>query len=174
MNNNSSSNNSSNGEYGNSDRIESPSATYFDPQEAPPGQRSKFKRLWRYNEDLQKHNTTQCDEKEVWRRERIRRFDVLVSRLPLTELQEKRARSMLERLDFDDYHEGRYLTLETYFFVLCVMIYNEIPGKSERKYLPSESRDNPERFDNVADDYGIEFHQIKQGFDELYGEFYNR
>lgn len=168
MDSNSSSNNTDDDKYGNSDRIESPSATYFNPQEAPPDQRQKYERLWNHNENLQKQGKYK-NQKEVRRRERIQLFEVVASRLPLDDFQREQARSRLDSLDFS----GTNVPLEVHLFVVCVMVYNRTLHESRQKYLPSESRDNPDEFEAVADNYNITQQEISQSFDKLYGEFYD-
>lgn len=137
--------------------IDSPNATHFRPSEAPPDKQRRFRRLWGYNEGLQK-SPTQYDRKEIWRRDRLATLDAIASGLELTDHQHERSRSILNETDVEDFDVST-VSLEVVAFAICIYVRNqavrpEVPGSN--KYIPMSDRDkNPDDIEEFARDLDV-------------------
>lgn len=147
--------------------INSPNNTNFNPKEAPPDKRHKFEVLWFYNEDL-KRDRTNIRSEEVRRREQSCILDAISSSLELPDYQHKEAQMVVEQTDFTNNVEGRYLSIETYCFAICVMVHNQARDRFSRKYIPDKSDDsNPDIFVNFRGEADLSDYNIEQALDEL-------
>jgi len=147
--------------------IDSPNDTHFHPSDAPEGKRRKARRLWFYNENL-KRDRSNTNSKEVRRREKNHLLDAISCSLELPDYQHKEAEKIVEQSNFTDSVAGRYLSLETYCFAVCVLVHNQNVRDFSNKYLPTKEDDlNPEFVIRVKEEIGISDDAISQALKEL-------
>lgn len=147
--------------------IDSPNATRFNPSDASNSSERKFKRLWFYNENL-KRDRTNTNSSEVRRREQSHILDAISSSLELPSYQHTEARTVVTQTNFTEEVSGRYLSIETYCFGICVLIHNQNVRKFQNKHLPEKSdSQNPDIFVNTMEEIDITDTELRQSLDEL-------
>lgn len=147
--------------------IDSPNSTNFSPSEAPSGQERKYQILWYYNEDL-KRDRTNVRSQEVRRREQSSILDAISSSLELPDYQHKEAETLVEQTDFTNEVEGKYLSIETYCFAICVIVHNKALDRFEQKYIPSKfDSANPNIFVRFREEANLTDRNIEQALKEL-------
>jgi len=147
--------------------INSPNSTNFNPQEASADKQHKFDVLWSYNEDL-KRDRTNFRSSEVRRREQNAILDAVSASVELPEYQHTEAQRMVEQTDFTENVEGKYLSIETYCFAVCVIVHNEALNRFDQKYLPSKSDDsNPDIFVRFRKEAKLSDYNVQQALNEL-------
>ena len=144
--------------------IDSQSATPFIPDEASDELQQKFQRLWFYNEDLRRDRNN-TNSTEVRRREKNHILDAISSSLELPEYQHKEAQKIVEQTNFTDSVEGQYLSIETYCFAICVLVWNQYNSNVRRVVLPDTQ--NIEPFKTLKEELDISDTKLKQALEEL-------
>ena len=144
--------------------IDSPNNTNFNPHEASADKQQKYSRLWYYNEDL-KRDRNNVNSEEVRRRERNHILDAISSSLELPEHQHKEAQLILEQTNFNDEVEGRYLSIETYCFAICVLVWNSNQQSVSRFVIPETSAIEP--FKSIKENIGISDDELEQAIEQL-------
>jgi hypothetical protein len=145
----------------------SPSATDFDPSMASETHQRKFKRLWYYNEDL-KRDRNNTNSEEVRRREQGHIIDAVSSSVGLPEYQHKEAKNIVKQTNFTDEVKGRYLSIETYCFAICVLVHNRRTRNPANKYLPQKSDEfNPSIFSRVQEEVKVGNYELTQALNEI-------
>jgi hypothetical protein len=156
-------------------RIESPSATYFKPSEAPPDKQRKFRYLWRYNEGWK--SRSRMDSSQEWDTHRRRMLKNFASQLEFTERQRERAVTLFESIDMETPSKEQNTSLEAYTFCICALVANEDaePHRPDSLlYLPSKAdSNNPERFIELKDQLELTQHETKTAMNQLRREFGN-
>jgi len=143
--------------------IDSPNETNFNPKEAPKDKRRKFRRLWFYNEEL-RSDRTHTNSEEVRRREKNHILDSISSSLEIPEYQHREAQKIIEQSNFSDSVAGQYLSLETYCYAICVIVWNQNADFGS-KVLPN--KDNLEHFDRLQERLDISNEKLEQALEEL-------
>lgn len=147
--------------------INSPNNTNFTPKEAPADDQHKFEVLWFYNEDL-KRDRTNFRSQEVRRREQNHILDAISSSVELPDYQHKEAQTIVEQTNFTKNVEGKYLSIETYCFAICIIVHNQALDRFSQKYIPDKSdASNPDIFVNFRDEAKLSDYDIEQALNEL-------
>jgi hypothetical protein len=144
--------------------IDSPNETNFNPNEAAPEKQRKYRRLWFYNENLRRDRNN-TNSTEVRRREQNHILDAISSSLELPDYQHKEAQHIVEQTNFTDSVEGQYLSIETYCFAICVLVWNEYNSSVHRVVLPDTQ--NIEPFKSLKEELGISDTKLEQALEEL-------
>ena len=142
----------------------SPNETNFDPNDAPPDKQRKYRRLWYYNENLRRDRSN-TNSTEVRRREQSHILDAISSSLELPEYQHKEAQKIVEQTNFTDSVEGQYLSIETYCFAICVLVWNQYNSNVRRVVLPDTQ--NIEPFKSLKEELDISDAKLEQALEEL-------
>ena len=144
--------------------MDSPNNTNFNPREAASDKRRKYRRLWFYNENL-KRDRNNTNSTEVRRRERNHILDSISASLGLPDYQHKEAQNIIENTTFTESVGGRYLSIETYCYAICVLVWNDDHEEFSRKVLPGTSK--PDRFEKIQESVEITDDELEQALNEL-------
>lgn len=144
--------------------IDSSNNTNFNRHEAASHKQQKFARLWYYQENL-KRDRSNFNSEEIRRREKNHILDAISSQLELPEYQHTEAKQILDQTNFTDEVEGRFLSIETYCFAICVLVWNENRDSQKLKVLPFT--DNLSNFTSLQDELDISDEKLDQALTEL-------
>lgn len=125
-------------------------ATKIEPNEAPQGEREKYRRFRAYNTNMwngpKRENTEQFH-----RQDDLHRFDSIASSLRLSQHQKKTGREILDR--FDSHEFGR--SIDHIIFGICVIVANRDVDDGSR-YYPNPEASGDDRFEEIAETFGFD------------------
>lgn len=123
--------------------------TRIEPQDAPEGQREKYRVFRAYNTGMW-NGPRRENKQSVRRQDNLHRFDSLASRLDLTTYQKKRGRHLVDELNFANF-SNQTTTADMVMWAICVAVANaDVPGGMTRYWPLSSSKRNESLIGEVA------------------------